>query len=116
MIPKEYKIVHMVMCAQVLSNYISDNKGDKTLQGSFLNYVNNFSKKLIKLEKEYFDLYFKHEEDNTKKIYEQFDKYLKEVSTIPVWEMNDIIQIIEAYKEDRKSIIGISKKILKYKK
>ncbi len=115
MIPDKYKLVHLIIIAQIMSNYITESIALKFLHGPFLNYVNNFRKKLINIEKEYYEKVFKKEEQNTVDIYDTMDEFLKTVAQVPVYEMDDIICLIKAYHVDEKSMQGIAKKILKYK-
>jgi hypothetical protein len=115
MIPDKYKLVHLIIIAQVMSNYITESIALKFLQGPFLNYVNNFRKKLSNIEKEYYDKVFTKEEQNTVDIYNTMDEFLKVVAQVPVYDMEDIICLIKAYQADEKSMQGIAKKILKYK-
>lgn len=116
MIPDKYRLVHLVVISQVMSYYITDSMVLNFLRGPFLNYVTNFRKKLIAIEKEYFDKCFKVEEDYTVDIYNTVDNYLKVVSQVPVYQMDDIIALIEANEIDEKSMQGIAKKTLKHRK
>jgi hypothetical protein len=115
MIPDKYKLVHLIIIAQIMSNYITESIALKFLQGPFLNYVNNFRKKLWNIEKEYYEKVFDKEEQNTVDIYNTMDEFLKVVAQVPVYEMEDITCLIKAYQVDEKSMQGIAKKILKYK-
>ena len=115
MIPDKYKLVHLIIIAQIMSNYITESIALKFLQGPFLNYVNNFRKKLWNIEKEYYEKVFDKEEQNTVDIYNTMDEFLKVVAQVPVYEMEDITCLIKAYRVDEKSMQGIAKKILKYK-
>ena len=84
MIPDKYKLVHLIIIAQIMSNYITESIALKFLHGPFLNYVNNFRKKLINIEKEYYEKVFKKEEQNTVDIYDTMDEFLKTVAQVPV--------------------------------
>lgn len=116
MIPDKYKLIHIIMIAQILSNYISEAIALKFLHGPFLNYVNNFRKKLIKLEKDYYDKLFDTQEDNLLDAYETMDEYLKVVSQVPMYDMGEIMLLIKAYQIDEKSMQGIAKKVIKHQK
>jgi hypothetical protein len=113
MIPDKYRLVHLVVIAQVMSYYITESMVLKFLHGPFLNYVTNFRKKLIAIEKDYFDKCFKAEENHTIDIYNTLDDYLKVVAQVPVYQMNDVIALIRANERDEKSMQCIAKKILK---
>ena len=113
MIPRDLKVLHTAICAQVLQNYIVDMKANNWFTGVFKNFVNNFLQQFKKLESKFFDIYFDYKEKDTVELYEAYDKYLKAVATIPLWEMQYMTDIIEAYHIDQKSMIGIAKKIHK---
>jgi len=115
MIPDKYKLVHLVIIAQIMSNYITESIALKFLQGPFLNYVNNFRKKLSKIEKDYYDKVFAKEEQYTIESYDAMDEFLKVVAQVPVYDMQDVIRLIKANQVDEKSMQGIANKILKYK-
>jgi hypothetical protein len=113
MIQDKYKLVHLIIIAQIMSNYITESITLKFLQGPFLNYVNNFRKKLIALEKTYYDKIYIKEESYTVDAYDTMDQFLKVVAQIPVYDMGDITLLIKAYQTDDKSMMGIAKKTLK---
>jgi hypothetical protein len=115
MMPDKYRLIHLIIIAQIMSNYITESIALKFLQGPFLNYVNNFRKKLWNIEKDYYDKLFDKEENYTIDAYDTMDEFLKVVAQVPVYEMNDIICLIKANQIDEKSMQGIAKKILKYK-
>lgn len=111
MIPKELKILHTAIGAQVLQNYIIGMRAENWFTGVFKKFVNNFLEQFTKLESKFFDLYFKDKEDDTVKLYDVYQKYLEKVSEVPLWEMENVADIIDAYLIDQNSMIGIAKKI-----
>jgi len=113
MIPKDLKVLHTAMCAQVLQNYIIDMRANNWFTGVFKNFVNNFLQQFKKLESKFFDIYFDHKEHDTIELYNAYEEYLKAVATVPLWEMKHMKDIIEAYHLDQKSMVGIAKKIHK---
>ena len=114
MIPRELKVLHTAIAAQVLQNYIVDMRANNWFTGVFKNFVNNFLQQFKKLESKFFDLYFEHKEQDTIELYEVYDEYLKAVATVPLWEMKHMKDVIEAYHMDPKSLVGIAKKIHKH--
>jgi hypothetical protein len=115
MMPDKYRLIHLIIIAQIMSNYITESIALKFLQGPFLNYVNNFRKKLWNIEKEYYDKMFNKEENITIDAYDAMDEFLKVVAQVPVFDMQDVIRLIKANQIDEKSMQGIANKILKYK-
>lgn len=113
MIPRELKVLHTAIAAQVLQNYIVDMNANNWFTGVFKNFVNNFLQQFKKLESKYFDIYYDVKEEDTVKLYETYDNYIKSVSQVPLWEMNNIKDLIDAYFIDSASMTGIAKKVHK---
>ena len=104
MIPQELKVLHTAIAAQVLQNYIVDMKSQNWFTGVFKNFVNNFLEQFRKLETKFFDIYFEYKEEDTIALYETYDEYLKTVSKVPLWEMKNIKDLIDAYLIDPASM------------
>jgi hypothetical protein len=113
MIPRELKVLHTAMAAQILQNYITDMKADNWFTGVFKNFVTNFIAQFRKLESKFFDVYFDHKEDETLELYDVYENYLKKVAEVPLWEMQNVKDIIDAYLLDPSSMTGIAKKVHK---
>lgn len=116
MIPQELKVLHTAIAAQVLQDYIVDMKAQNWFTGVFKNFVNNFLEQFKKLESKFFDLYFNHKEEDTVNLYKAFDAYIHTVAQVPLWEMENIKDLIDAYLIDQKSMTGVAKKIHKHHK
>jgi len=113
MIDRDLKVLHTAIAAQILQNYIVDMRANNWFSGVFKNFVSNFLQQFVKLESKFFDLYFKHKEDSTIELYDTYQQYLQKVAEVPLWEMPHIVDLIDAYMLDQKSMIGIAKKIHK---
>ena len=113
MIPQEQKQTHIKVVAQVLFNYISDYKADNYFTGKFKSFVNSFILQLKEVEKKNFDKALEQQEEAATEVYNALDSYLKIVSNVPIWDMQNITQVIQAYYLDKKSIEGITNKILR---
>jgi len=113
MIDRDLKVLHTAIAAQILQNYIVDMKANNWFSGVFKNFVSNFLQQFAKLESKFFDLYFQHKEDSTIELYDTYQQYLQKVAEVPLWEMPHIVDLIDAYMLDQKSMIGIAKKIHK---
>jgi hypothetical protein len=111
---QQEQLSHIKILAQIQLNYLTDFKAENKsfFTGSFKNFCNNFINHLIQIENKYFDKAIDKEEKSVTEIYKIMDAFLKDVSKVPVWEMQNISTIINAYKKDPKSIEGICKKIL----
>jgi len=113
MIPRDLKVLHTAIAAQILQNYIIDMRANNWFTGVFKNFVNNFLQQFKKLESKFFDIYFDHKEESAVELYDIYQQYLQKVAEVPLWEMPHIVDLIDAYILDQKSIIGIAKKIHK---
>ena len=113
MIPRELLVLHVAILSQVLQFYIAQMKANNWFTGVFKNFVSNFLKQFQKLESKYFDEYFKHKEEETLVLYDTYEKYIQKVAEVPLWEMKNVTDLIDAYLLDQKSMIGIAKKVHK---
>lgn len=113
MIPKETLATHVKILAQIQLNYISELKANNFFTGTFKNFTNNFIKQLIQVEAKFFDKAIDQQEEATTACYDVADEYYKMVSSVPIWDMQNIVAIVKAYNKDKKSIEGICNKILK---
>lgn len=106
------KIVHAILSSQLALNNNEDLKNSlpnvfsKTLKSR----TNNYLEELIKREKD-FDLLFDKEEDSLKQVYDVLEKFTRVIAKIPIWEMENFMEVVKAYFKDRSSIEGIVKKI-----
>jgi len=116
MIPENNRINHIVISAQVLSYYISEMKSKNYFKTTLLNFVNKFLTQLKLIEWKYYDKMFEKESEAAIIVYETYDNFIKTISNIPIWEMQNVTKILEAYNENPKSMEGIVNKVLKYKK
>lgn len=113
MIPEDNRINHIVISAQVLSYYINEMKAKNYFKSILLNFVNKFIYQLKSVEWKYFDEMFKQQEQASGIVYDTYDMFIKTMSNVPIWEMQNITHILQAYQKDPKSIEGIVNKILK---
>jgi hypothetical protein len=56
---------------------------------------------------------FSEKEEASQVIYDVYDNFIKTVSNVPIWEMQNVTQILEAYEKNPKSIEGVVRKVLK---
>jgi len=117
MIPQEAKLTHIKILAQIQLNYLSDfranSEKEKWFVGTFKNFVKTFIGKLVEVEGKFFDKAISKEEEATEVCYDVMDTFIQAVSSVPIWEQQNIITIINAYNMDKDSIEGICRKILK---
>lgn len=100
----EHQVVHAIISSQIALNM---NVGLRALQPQlhkqkFKNITNKYLQALIAKEAEY-DILFDKEEQNLVEVYEVFEKYVKAVSAIPIWEMQNMTAILKKYTANTKS-------------
>lgn len=107
------KITHIIINAQILNNRLTDLNAQNVFKQNLKLKSKQFLAELIKVEKDWYDKFFDAKEQSTIDVYNVYENFINEVSKVPIWEMDNISKILEAYKKDPKSIEGITKKILK---
>lgn len=103
-------ITHIAINCQLLLNRLSDEKAKNVFSKNLKFTCNNFLNELKKVETNIFDKFFDKNEESTVVVYDTYDKF---ISNIPIWDMENLTRIIEAYHKDPKSIEGIVNKILR---
>lgn len=101
----EDKIVHAIISSQLALNLNEDlkNSAPRVFSQTLKNRSNNYLQELINREKD-FDLLFDKEENSLKQVYDVLEKFTKVIATIPIWEMENITEVIKAYFKDRNTI------------
>lgn len=107
-----HKITHAIIINQIALNRNEAIKHTPHYKKDLKNRLNLLLKELIKAEPE-FDAFFNNLESETNVVYDTYDEFLKAVASVPIWDCQNITHIINAYKQDPKSIEGICRKILK---
>jgi hypothetical protein len=106
------KITHAIVVNEIAKNANYEIKFTPFYKGILKNRLNQLLPELYKCEPDY-DAFFNSVEESTSVVYDVYDAYLKAVSSIPIWDCENITKIIEAYKKSPESIQGIVNKILK---
>jgi hypothetical protein len=106
------KITHAIIINQIALNHNEAIKHTPYYKKQLKQKLNLLMPELIKAESDY-DEFFDKIDDSTTHVYNVYEKYTKAISSVPIWDAENITLIIEAYKKDPKSIEGIVKKILK---
>lgn len=106
------KITHAIVVNEIAKNANHEIKFTPYYKGILKNRLNQLLPELYKCEPDY-DEFFNSVEESTSVVYDAYNNYIKAVSSIPIWDCENITLIIEAYKKDSKSINGIVTKILK---
>jgi len=109
------------VCIQLDSIYLKLDKFNYSIPTmSKLNktlsvFIKNASNQLKKVNP-HFEEFLKKKEDQTFEVVEVYEDFISEVSTVEMWECNDLARIIRMYKKDSSSILGIVSKLEKHHK
>ena len=107
------KITTSVMSCQIALNQLEAIKHTPYYKQSLKNKINAVLPELIKAEQEHYDKFFEKESDSTDHVYQVFENFIKCISKVPIYDMENICYMIDAYGKDGKSMNGITNKILK---
>ena len=107
------KITTSVMSCQIALNQLEAIKHTPYYKQSLKNKINAVLPELIKAEQEHYDKFFEKESDSTDHVYQVFENFIKRISKVPIYDMENICYMIDAYDKDGKSMNGITNKILK---
>jgi hypothetical protein len=107
------KITTSVMSTQIALNQLEAIKHTGYYNKELKQKLNLVLPLLIKAEEKHYDKFFESLSDSTDQVYKVFETFIKRISQIPIYDMENICYIIDAYDKDAKSMNGITKKILK---
>lgn len=107
-----HKITHSIIANQIALNKNEALKHTPVFKKDLKHKLNQLLPILIREEKS-FDNFFNNVEDQTVQVYSIYEKYIEAVASVPIWEASEMTAVIEAFKLDPKSVLGIAKKVLK---
>ena len=107
------KITTSVMSIQIALNQLEAIKHTTYYKQSLKNKLNAVLPELMNSEKMHYDNFFEAQNESTAFVYDVFENFIKKISTIPIYHMESILYMIDAFEKDPKSINGICNKILK---
>lgn len=107
------KITTSVMSCQIALNQLENIKHTSYYNGVLKNKINNIIPELVKKESEHYDKFFDADSTATDVVYKVFDDFIKKISLVPIYDMESLSIVIDAFNKDKKSIEGICKKILR---
>lgn len=105
------KITHIVINSELLLNRLQDSVAEKMFKQALKNKAKKFIEELKTVERDWYDKFFDQKEDSTCDVYDVYSDFINEIATVPIYDMENIIHIIKAYRKDPKSIEGIVNKI-----
>lgn len=107
------KITTSVMSCQIALNQLEAIKHTGYYNKELKQKLNLVLPLLIKAEQQHYDKFFENLSDSTDQVYKVFENFIKQISEIPIYDMENICYMIEAYNKDQKSMNGITNKIMK---
>ncbi len=76
------------------------------------NFLQNTSEKL-KIINPIFKEFIEKKEDATDEVTQIYDEFIHEIAELEMWQLGEVTSVIKAYKKDKSSVLGITKKIIK---
>ena len=107
----EDKIVHAIMASAVCTHFLEEARHLPLFEKSLKNKVNLALKELLKAS-QYFEQLEEAKEDSAIDVHDTFWDFIKEISKVEIYNMDNMRLIIEAYRKDPKRLESIVKKIL----
>jgi uncharacterized damage-inducible protein DinB len=107
------KITTSVMSCQIALNQLEAIKYTAYYKQSLKNKINAIIPELIKSEQDNYDKFFEVNSESTDHVYKVFELFIKRISEVPIYDMENICYMIDAYDKDAKSMNGITNKILR---
>jgi len=101
------------MSTQIASNQLEAIKHTPYYKGVLKNKLNGITPELIKSEQDHYDKFFEAQSESTDHVYQVFENFIKRVSKVPIYDMENICYMIDAYDKDKKSMNGITNKVLR---
>lgn len=101
------------MSCEIALNQLEAIKHTPYYKQSLKNKINAVIPELIKAEQYHYDKFFEALSDSTDHVYKVFETFVKVISQVPIYDMENICYMIEAYNKDPKSMNGITNKIIK---
>lgn len=117
-VAQTHKYIRTVFCNQIALNANEDLKFSNP--DVFIKNLKQkhklFVEELIRQEPLYDALFFnKSVENQVEHMYRIVSTFADKVSAIPLHEMGEFAQVAEAFIADKRSVLGISQKVLKHK-
>lgn len=107
-----HKITHSIIANQIALNKNEALKHTPLFKKDLKHKLNQLLPILIREEKS-FDDFFNSVEEQTVQVYEIYEQYIEAVASVPIWDASEMTAVIQAFKADKKSVLGIAKKVLK---
>ena len=83
------------------------------LNKNLCNFLKNTSNQLLRISKPMFDDFVQKKEETTDDVQGNYEDYINELSKIQMYDCGELTMVLKAFQKDRKSILGISKKIMR---
>jgi len=107
------KITFITIASEVLLNRLFDAKSDGLFKQKLRQKASTFIDELKTIELGIYDNLDKAKSEQLSQVYDIYDGFINKISGVEIYDMENIMYIIEAYNKDPKSINGIVNKVLK---
>ena len=83
------------------------------LNKNLCNFLKNTSNQLLRISKPMFDEFVQKKEETTDDVQGNYEEFINKLAKIQIYDCGELTMVLKASQKDRKSIIGIAKKVLK---
>ena len=107
------KISQSIIANQIAYDFNHEIKFTRYYKQDLKQKLNQLQPVLAKAEREEYDKFFDCAERASSDTYKAMAEMVQEITSLGLFEFNNIKDIIQAYKKDPKSVYGIAKKVNK---
>lgn len=107
------KITTSVISCQITLNQLDAIKHTPYYKQSLKSKINGIIPELVKAESQHYDKFFESQSESTDHVYKVFELFIERISKVPIYDMENICYMIDAYDKDSKSMNGITNKIIR---
>jgi len=99
---KEDKVVHAILSAQLALNMNEELKHSvpQFFKNTLKSRTKNYLDELVKNEK-LFDEFFDLKEQSLVDVYNVYEKFIKVIALVPLWEMENLCEVVKSYMHDK---------------
>ena len=106
-----HKLVTSVMTAQILNNQLHELSLVGLFQKKDKQIINNAVRILEHIETTYYDKFWSEKEKDTSDVYLVYETFIKVVSSMPIYDVENIIYLYDLYKNHTEKLNNLIEEI-----
>lgn len=106
-----HKLVTSVMTAQILNNQLHELSLVGLFQKKDKQIINNAVRILEHIESTYYDKFWSEKEKDTSDVYLVYETFIKVVSSMPIYDVENIIYLYDLYKNHTEKLNNLIEEI-----